>query len=164
MGSEKPLNEPLPSGDAVEREDGGGVIEGGCIAVPDGNYELRYMYYETGNYFGSPKVVVHFAIDASDIYAGIPVCRYYNVKMLSGPCRKFGNYIASPCGNLSREYKQLVREPERMDRISFRALRGKRILGELETVTTNHEKRALSPNGQYSRVARLVKVLPDEDW
>ena len=64
------MNDPkqaLP--DAVVTEEpaeGGGRMDGGCIAVPDGKYELRYMYYETGMYFGVPKVVVYLAIDASD--------------------------------------------------------------------------------------------------
>ena len=53
-----------------EPEEGGGVIEGGCIAVPDGEYELRYIFYETGMFFGSAKVAVHFAIVASDEYFG----------------------------------------------------------------------------------------------
>ena len=147
---------------AEEPEEGGGRIDGGCIAVPNGKYELRYMYYETAKYFGVPKVVVYLAIDASDEYAGVPVCRFYNVTRLTGPCCKYGNYIAPPCGDLTREYKQLVQEPLRQDRISFQVLKGKRVLGRLETVTKGYKGKILVPDNQYSRVAELIRVIPDD--
>jgi len=145
-----------------ELEEGGGVIEGGCIAVPDGEYELRYEYYETALYFRSQKVIVHFAIDASDEYAGLPVCRYYNVKKLTGPCRKYGGYIAPPRGALAREYKRLVSEPNRLDRISFRVLIGKRILAKLVTVRKEHNRKDLARDDQYSKVAELIRIIDDD--
>ena len=94
-----------------EPAEGGGTIEGGCVVVPNGKYELRYMYYETAMYFGSPRVVVHCAIDAADQYAGIEVCRFYNVKEVTQPTGKYGDYVALPCGDLVREYKKLVTDP-----------------------------------------------------
>ena len=96
---------------AEEPEEGGGQIDGGCIAVPNGKYELRYMYYETAMYFGSPRVVVHCAVDASDQYAGIEVCRFYNVKEISQPPGRYGDYVALPCGDLVREYPRPYRMP-----------------------------------------------------
>ncbi len=123
-----------------ESEEGGGRIDGGCIAVPNGKYELRYMYYETAVYFGSPRVVVHCAIDACDQYAGIEVCRFYNVKEVTMPTGKYGDYVALPCGDLVREYKNLVSEPKRMNRISFSVLKGKRLLGRLARVTRSHSR------------------------
>lgn len=154
-----------PAADGVEPgelEEGGGVIDGGCISVPDGEYELRYDFYETGLFFGSCKVIVYFAISAPDEYASTPVRRYYNVTKLSGPCRRYGGYIAPPCGNLVREYKRLIREPDRIDRISFRTLKGKCILGRLETVTRTYDRKDLSPDDQYSRVAELIRIIDDD--
>ena len=145
-----------------EPKEGGGVIEGGCIAVPDGKYELRYIFYETGLYWHSPKVAVHFAIDASDKYAGVPVCRYYNVKELTGQWGKYGGYVAPPRGALVREYKQLLKKPNRTDRISFLALKGKCILARLETVTRTYNWKALEPDNQYSRVAELIRIIDDD--
>ena len=145
-----------------EPEEGGGVVDGGCIAVPDGEYELRYFFYETALFWTSPKVVVHFAIAASDEYAGLPVCRFYNVKKLTGPCREYGGYIAPPRGDLAREYKRLIKEPDRMDRISFRALRGKRILACLKKVTRAYDWKVLAPDDQYSRVAELIRIIDDD--
>ena len=145
-----------------EPEEGGGVIEGGCIAVPDGEYELRYSFYETGMFFGSPKVIVHFTIVASDEYAGLPVCRFYNVKKLTGEWGKYGKYKAPPRGDLAREYKRLVGEPNRTDRISFLVLKGKRILARLETVTRAYDWKDLAPDDQYSRVAELIRIIDDD--
>ncbi len=146
-----------------EQDEGGGIIDGVCIVVPDGEYQLRYEFYETGLYYNSPKVCVHFKIDASDLYAGLPVCRFYNVKKLTGPRRKYGKYIAPPRGALAREYKRLVGGPNRTDRISFQALKGKCILARLETVTRAYNRTALAPDDQYSKVAVLIRII-DEDW
>ncbi len=147
-----------------EPDEGGGGIDGGCIAVPNGKYELRYMYYETAVYFGSPRVVVHCAIDASDQYAGIEVCRFYNVKEVTQPTGKYGDYVALPCGDLVREYKILISDPERMSRISFSVLKGKRLLGRLARVTRSHSRDSLLPEHQYSKIKELITVIPDEDW
>ena len=70
-----------------EPDEGGGVVEGGTFLVPEGEYELRYVDYETADYFGGPKVVVHFAIIEPEEYAGLPIDRFYNVKSLDGPPR-----------------------------------------------------------------------------
>ncbi len=145
-----------------ELEEGGGVIEGGCIAIPDGEYELRYVFYETGMFFGSPKVAVHFTIVAPDEHASVPVCRYYNVKELIGPYRKYGGYIATPRGSLKREYGRLVREPKRPDRISFSVLKGRRILARLATVMRAHDRADLAPDDQYSKVAELLRIIDDD--
>ena len=157
--SKSGLPEPLVN---EEPEEGGGAIDGVCETVPDGKYELRYMYYETANYFGYAKVIVHFAIDASDQYAGVEVCRFYNAKKLTGPCKKYGNYVASRCGDLAREYKQLVAEPERMGRISFQILKDKRVLGRLERVTSGYHRKPLALDDHYSRVAELLRIIPDD--
>ena len=145
-----------------ELEEGGGVIEGGCIAVPNGEYELRYDFYETGFFFSSYKVIVCFAISAPDEYAGTPVCRYYNVKKLTGPCGRNGKFVALPRGALVREYRQLAKSPDRMDRISFSSLKGKCILARLKTVTRAYDRKNLSPDDQYSKIAELIRIIDDD--
>jgi len=147
-----------------ESSDGGGEIFGSCVLVPDSEYELRYVDYETALYFGNAKVIVHFAIIEPDEFAGLPVDRFYNVICLKGQPRRFGGYKARVRGYLVREYKTLVKEPTRLDRISFAALKDKRIIAELETVTHDHQHDPLPIDDQYSRVKRLIKVLPGEDW
>ena len=164
MRSERPPDGPSASEDAVETKEGGGHIIGSCIAVPEGRYELRYMSYRTGYFRDQAKVTVYFAIISPEDYAGVTVERFYNVDELKGRPRKYGNFNVSARRTLVREFSSLLGQPSRLDRISFVRLRDKRIVGEVETVTTNYEKRALSLNSQYSRVARLIQVLPDENW
>jgi len=147
-----------------EPAEGGGTIEGGLITVPNGKYELRYMYYETAMYFGSARVIVHCAIDAADQYAGVEVCRFYNVKEVTQPTGKYGDYVALPCGDLVREYKTLVTDPKRMNRISFSVLKGKRLLGRLVRVTRNHSRDSLAPEHQYSKIKEFITMIPDEQW
>ena len=149
---------------AEEAAEGGGNIHGACICVPDGEYEVRYIDYETAFFFGNPKVVLHCAIVVPEQYAGLPVDRYFNVLRLIGPPRRFGNYDAPTRGDLVREFRQVVKEPDRTDRISFRPLRHRRLIVELETVKTDYHHNALPRADQYSRVKRLVRVLPDDNW
>ena len=52
---------------------GGGKVVGPLCLVPSGKYEVAYLSYETGIYWGQPKVVVHFSVINHDIYAGTEV-------------------------------------------------------------------------------------------
>ena len=147
-----------------EPEEGGGTIDGECVLVPEGEYELRYIDYETARFFGGPKVVVHYAIIEPEEFAGLPIDRFYNAKKLNGPPGRFGKYVARPNGNLFREFKKLVGRVERLDRISFAKLKGKRIIGDIQTVKTDHKHEELTEDDRYSRIRRLIKVLPGGNW
>jgi len=147
-----------------EPNEGGGIVDGECVLVPEGEYELRYVDYETATYYGSPKVVVHYAIVEPDEFAGLPVDRFYNAKKLTGPPGLFGRYIAPRRGDLFREFKKLVGHAERLDRLCFARLKGERVIGEIQTVKTDHKHEELSEDDRYSRIRRLIKVLPGDDW
>ena len=147
-----------------EPHEGSGVVEGDTVLVPDGEYELRYVDFETAMYFGNPKVVVHYAIIRPEEYAGLPVDRFYNAKKLTSPPGRFGRYVAKPCGSLIREFKRLVGRGERLDRLRFARLKGQRVIGEIRTVKTDHNREDLQEDDHYSRIRRLIKVLPGDDW
>ncbi len=147
-----------------EPEEGGGTVDGDCVLVPEGEYELRYVDYETATYFGKAKVIVHYAIIQPDEYAGLPVDRFYNAKKLTGPPGRFGKYVAPRRGNLFREFKKLVGRTERLDRLRFAQLKDQRVVGEIQTVTTNHKHEELPEDDRYSRIKRLLHVLPGDDW
>ncbi len=147
-----------------EPEEGSGTVDGECVLVPDGEYELRYVDFETAMYFGNPKVIVHYAIIRPEEYAGLPVDRFYNAKKLTSPPGRFGKYVAKPCGSLIREFKRLVGRGERLDRLRFARLKGQRVIGEIQTVKTDHKHEELPEDDRYSRIGRLIKVLPDDDW
>ena len=146
-----------------EPDEGGGSVDGECVLVPDGEYELRYVDYETATYYGSPKVVVHYAIIEPEEYAGLPVDRFYNAKTLTGPPGRFGNYIARRRGDLFREFNRIIGRAERLDRISFARLKDKRIIGDIRTVHVDHKHEELPEDDRYSRIRRLIKVLPGDD-
>jgi len=122
------------------------------------------LNYETGSYFGNPKLILHCAIVNSDDYGGTPVDRFYNVQELIDRPRMYGRYKAIARGALVREYQRLFKDPERLDRISFTPLKEKRLIGRLEKVTHSYDQKILAPEHQYTRIAELIEILPDEDW
>lgn len=147
-----------------EPEEGGGTVDGECVLVPEGEYELRIISHETAIFFGQPKVIVHCAIVAPEDYAGLPIERFYNVKKLTGPPGINGNFKAPRRGDLVREFSRLVGREYRPDRIRYSQLRDKRIVGEIQTVRTDYNHERLDEDDQYSRIKRLLEMLPDEDW
>ena len=147
-----------------EPEEGGGTVDGECVLVPEGEYELRYVDYETATYYGSPKVVVHYAIIEPEEYAGLPVDRFYNATKLTGPPGRFGKYVAPRRGDLFREFKRLIGQGERLDRLRFARLKDQRVIGEIQTVKTDHKHEELPEDDRYSRIKRLIHVLPGDDW
>jgi hypothetical protein len=151
--------EPVPLKGAASV---GGTIDGECVLVPPGEYELRYRYYETLIYRRSPRLIVHLAIVAPDEYAGLPVERFYNVEKLTGPAKRYGDFVARRRGDLVREYRQIAGPTGRHDRLSFVAFKGQRIVGQIITVTTDHRRRELPEDEYYSKVDRLIRVLPHE--
>ena len=130
----------------------------------DGEYELRYVDYETATYFGSAKVVVHYAIIEPEEFAGLPVDRFYNAKKLTGPPGRFGKYVAPRRGDLIREFKRLVGRAERPDRLRFARLKGQRVIGDIQTVKIDYKHEELPDDDRYSRISRLIRVLPDVEW
>lgn len=147
-----------------EPDEGGGSVDGECILVPDGEYELRYVDYETARCFGRPKVIVHFAIIGPEEYAGLPIDRFYNAKKLTRSLGRYGKYSAPRRGDLIREFRRLTGRDCRPDRIYLARLKAKRIVGDIQTVTRDHRHEPLSESDQYSRISRLVSVLPDDHW
>ncbi len=147
-----------------EPEEGSGVVDGDSVLVPEGEYELRYVDFETADYFGKPKVIVHFSIIKPDDYAGLPINRFYNAKMLTGPPGRFGKYRAKSCGTLIREFKRIAGHANRLDRISFKRFRDLRIIAEVRTVQRDYLHQSLHADDYYSRIIRLVRVTPGDDW
>ena len=137
----------------------------GCnIVLPPGRYEVRYCYYETGQYRDQAKVTVHFAVVSPEEYAGTPLERFYNVERLAGPPKRYGNFKAKGRGHLVRELSCLLGCPDRTDRLSFAGLKGKQIACEVETVVRDGDRLALPSDQQYSRIKRLIEVIPDDPW
>jgi len=147
-----------------EPDEGGGEVIGNNIVIPSGNYEVRYMCYATSYFKDSAKVTIYCAVIEPDDYAGVPLERFYNVDFLKGPPKRYGKYRAKARGDLNREIGMLLGPIERLDRIGISGLREKRLICEVETVTTDRSKRLLPADQQYSCIRRFIKILPDSDW
>ena len=53
--------------------------------IPDGNYQLRFDYYETAIHFGKAcKVILHFTVLDFGKSFETKLCRYYTVERLIG--------------------------------------------------------------------------------
>ena len=63
-----------------------------------------------------------------------------------------------------REFKRLVGRGERLDRLRFARLTGQRVIGVIQSVKTDHKHEELPEDDRYSRIRRLIKVLPGDDW
>jgi hypothetical protein len=145
-------------------DEGVGQIVDDQPLLPPGEYELLYVNYETGIYWRTPKVVVNFAINHPESFAGTPVSRFYNAAELVGRPKRFGDFKASRRSDLVREYRRVVGSVARSDRLSFVRFKGMRILGRIETVQNDSRGRPLSTDDQYSRVAELLGVKTEECW
>lgn len=142
--------------------EGGGEIDGICITVPDGEYEVRYDFYETAILFGTPKVIVHCAIVSPEEYGGVPIDRYYTVDKLKGPAARYGRYVGGRHRSLVREFRLLFDDPVRRDRISFARLKDRRLIVRVRTVVRDYDHRELPIHDQYSVIEKLLSVLPDD--
>ena len=122
------------------------------------------MFHATSYFKEQPKLTIYFSLVENEEWASTELERFYNVDSLKGPPRRFGGFRAPARGDLIRELTNLLGPFRRRDRVSPSGLKGKRILCEVETVVTDRDRRALSRDQQYSRIKRLIKTLPDEDW
>ena len=159
-----PPNSAAVANDPWAEEDGVGTVDDCPVLVPPGIYVLGYSDYETASYFGRPRVTVRFGIVEPEEFAGLPLERFYNVKRLNSPPRKYGDFEAAPRGDLLREYRALTQDIGRLKRISFSRLKGKKIQAEVVTVQRDHAGNNLLEADRYSRIARLLGCLHDADW
>lgn len=156
-------DESLTTGDSVAADDEGNEIDGEIVLVPEGDYELRFLYHETAKYQDSAKVYLHFAIYTGE-YAGLPLVRYYNVARLKSPPARNGKFVAKALGDFPLEMALIGLQPTRLDRFPLSKLRGKRISGRVLTVQKNRQGDSRPYDVQYSKIAQLLGVLPNEDW
>jgi hypothetical protein len=141
--------------------DGFGQVICENVLVPPGEYLVRYLRYWTAIYWDKPKVFVEFSIVSPEEHAGLPVERMYNAAKLLGPPRNSGNFRPAPRGTLLREYRRLMGDPGRLDRISFAQLTSKDILAKITTVTKDRNRNTLTKADQYSRIDELIMIVND---
>lgn len=144
--------------------EGVGFVEDFNVLLPDGEYTVGYTHYETvENYFGKPRVFVHFGVIEPEDYAGSPLTRFYCVNSVVPPGRKYGDFRPPGKGRLVREFRAVIGSVGRLDRISFARFKGLKIRAHVETVNKGSDGRHLEPCDQYSKISRLLGALPDRD-
>ena len=118
--------------------------------VPEGVYLLRYISYETTQYWGHIKLAIHFAIVEGE-YAGTPLTRYYNVK------ERVTDRFA-----VVREYCALFPDESDYSRIDPERYSGHLIRVKVETTRKSGSGKELTKASRYSVVRELLEIVPDD--
>ena len=127
--------------------------------TPEGEYTLGYDYYETYQFFGTPKIKMFFTVLDGGEYYGTKINRYYNVRGLIGGPKKYGRF--NPPGwnsDLIRDWIKLFGKPPRKSRLTLRAFKSVLIKAMVSTVTEDSKKHSLAFDSRYSRVSELLSV------
>ncbi len=128
-----------------------GIVVDPSPWVPEGVYLLRYISYETTQYWGQNKLAVHFAIVEGE-YAGTPLTRYYNVE------ERVTDRFA-----VVREYRALFPDESDYCRIDPETYSGHLIRAKVETTRKSGIGKELAKGSQYSVVRELLEIVSDDD-
>jgi len=127
-----------------------GIVVDPSPWVPEGIYLLRYISYETTQYWGHGKLLLHFAIVEGE-YAGIPLVRHYNVK------ERVTDRFA-----LVREHRALFPDDTNCSQIDPDSYAGHLIRAKVETTRKSGIGKELTEASRYSVVRELLEIVPDD--
>jgi hypothetical protein len=107
----------------------------------------------------SPKLIIVFSIVDDEMYSGVTLKRYYNVKKLKGRPGRNGNFVASKKSNFLRDFFRVcpAYPPKRFDRIPMSRLEGVDILGAVKTVTRGYDQKHIPESLQYSVITEIYR-------
>ncbi len=125
-----------------------GIVVDPSPWVPEGIYLLRYINYETTQYWGSSKIAVHFAIVEGE-YEGIPLTRFYNFR------EPLTDRFA-----VVREYRALFPDESDYSQIDLERYTGHLIRARVGTTRTSGIGKTLSEQSGYSVVRELLEIVP----
>lgn len=131
------------------------------ILIPEGEYILKYCWHETQEVMGGAKVKIVFELAEGNM-AGATLDCFYPVRALKGPPGRYGKFKISKQQKYYAEIVNLFPGISRGDRSSPRRLNGRLVVGRVETVKTDWDKKTVPEELQYSKVAELLRLLPDE--
>ena len=122
------------------------------VLLPVGETELAYISHQPATQFNRGVLIVWFA--AVD-YGYVAIPRYYNVQRKG----KRG-FIAPRGGVLVADFRTIfVRRIQRLDRFPITWLQGKRLLGEIGTVTKDANQDTREEGTEYTVVRKLIKCF-----
>jgi len=126
--------------------------------IPEGEYQLGYLDYVTGIFFGGPKIKVRFIV-LSVAHHGTELYLYFPVTELLGEPKRYGRFV--PPGSSSKLYRtwaNLFGKPKRGDRMSLRQFKNMVFTGGVKTVMTDNKDRPIGKANWYSKIDKLISV------
>ena len=126
--------------------------------IPEGIYELRYLYYETWQWRDQPKIIATFEVLCGP-HIGEPLYKYYNVKAVEGIDVRNGKFKPpnGPRSNLVSDFRRLSGDRVAR-RVTLDFLRDVTIEAEIRTVNRNSKRKLVPEDQHYSKVHRLIRL------
>jgi hypothetical protein len=138
----------------------GAIIDDDLPLIPPGEYTFIFRDHSTWEMFGRcPKLILKFSIVDDEMYSGVVLNKYYNVRKLRGRPGRNGNFVASRKSNFLRDFFRVcpAYPPKRFDRIPMSRLEGLPILGKVKTVTKGFDQKDIPESLQYSVITEIYR-------
>ena len=129
--------------------------------VPEKRYEVTMKAFRTALMFAgvAPKLVMDFVIVTPGEHFGVVLPKYYNVTRIKGRPAENGEFRVGSKSDFARDFFSLFPVSQtNSDSFRMDLFEGATLLAKAETVT-RARNRPIPPNLQYSKIARLIKVL-----
>jgi len=136
----------------------GAIIDDDLPLIPPGEYGFKFIGYSTWLMFGrNPKLIIDFLIVDDEMYSGVTLKKYYNVKKLKGRYGRNGDFTVSRKSNFTRDFFRVcpAYPPKRLDRIPMSRFEGIDICGSVKTVTKGHDQKEIPESLHYSVIREI---------
>jgi hypothetical protein len=144
----------LPAGEDELAE----VIGEALALLVEGVYEARIEAYEARKTRHGLKLYITLRIISAEQCAGQTITRYYNVKPPRTPRASGGGFALGARSDAYREFKELLGEDFRKDRLPAQRILGMHVLAQVVTVRSDHRGNELHPCNWYSKAQRLMRI------
>ena len=138
-----------------------GFIPDELVIVPEDLYIVKFIHYEIGKSWNGDKVIVRFAIVEGE-YVGIPLTRFYNVKLIGRGTNSSQCFEAPSRGALVREFRTLFPDFLLQPQVDLNAYKDKLIRAMVDTVDKDGLKQELANPNRYSVIRKLIEIIPDD--
>ena len=124
------------------------------VFVPNGEYRIILRHWKKFWHFSRLDLVMGFEIVEENDYCGVLLPKYYQVKW-NGE-----QIVAGWKSHFCRDYQQCFGAGERTDQFEIKEFENLVFLAEVREVTHDQGNRPLGEVNQYSRIGRLLEVIP----
>ena len=153
LGPDEPPHS-LPTGDDELTE----VIGEALALLVEGVYDARIEAYEARKTRHGLKLYITLRIISTEQGAGQTITRYYNVRPPRTPRASGGGFALGARSDAYREFKELLGEDFRKDRLPVQRILGMHVLAQVVTVRSDHRGNELHPCNWYSKAQRLMRI------